>query len=122
MFFSLISKHVYFFLDKLSAPTLVTRLVNDVVQIQLAIAMTIRLTSRAPFIMIGSLVLAFFISGPLASIFIIGAVILAVIMLAITVVSMPYFNNIQKKLDRISLIVRENLNGIRVIRAFVRLI
>ncbi|MCR1961930.1 ABC transporter ATP-binding protein [Thomasclavelia cocleata] len=105
-------------LDKLSAPTLVTRLVNDVVQIQLAIAMTIRLTSRAPFIMIGSLVLAFFISGPLASIFIIGAVILAVIMLAITVVSMPYFNNIQKKLDRISLIVRENLNGIRVIRAF----
>lgn len=105
-------------LDKLSAPTLVTRLVNDVVQIQLAIAMTIRLTSRAPFIMIGSLVLAFFISGSLASIFIIGAVILAVIMLAITVVSMPYFNNIQKKLDRISLIVRENLNGIRVIRAF----
>lgn len=105
-------------LDNLSAPTLVTRLVNDVVQIQLAIAMTIRLTSRAPFIMIGSLVLAFFISGPLASIFIIGAVILAVIMLAITVVSMPYFNNIQKKLDRISLIVRENLNGIRVIRAF----
>lgn len=105
-------------LDKLSAPTLVTRLVNDVVQIQLAIAMTIRLTSRAPFIMIGSLVLAFFISGPLASIFIIGAIILAVIMLAITVVSMPYFNNIQKKLDRISLIVRENLNGIRVIRAF----
>ncbi|WP_278627879.1 ABC transporter ATP-binding protein [Thomasclavelia cocleata] len=105
-------------LDKLSAPTLVTRLVNDVVQIQLATAMTIRLTSRAPFIMIGSLVLAFFISGPLASIFIIGAIILAVIMLAITVVSMPYFNNIQKKLDRISLIVRENLNGIRVIRAF----
>ncbi len=105
-------------LDNLSAPTLVTRLVNDVVQIQLAIAMTIRLTSRAPFIMIGSLVLAFFISGPLASIFIIGAIILAVIMLAITVVSMPYFNNIQKKLDRISLIVRENLNGIRVIRAF----
>ena len=105
-------------LDKLSAPTLVTRLVNDVVQIQLATAMTIRLTSRAPFIMIGSLVLAFFISGPLASIFIIGAIILSVIMLAITVVSMPYFNNIQKKLDRISLIVRENLNGIRVIRAF----
>ena len=113
-----INRYDHHNLDKLSAPTLVTRLVNDVVQIQLAIAMTIRLTSRAPFIMIGSLVLAFFISGPLASIFIIGAIILAVIMLAITVVSMPYFNNIQKKLDRISLIVRENLNGIRVIRAF----
>lgn len=105
-------------LDKLNAPTLVTRLVNDVVQIQLAVAMTIRLTSRAPFIMIGSLVLAFLISGPLASIFIIGAIILAVVMLMITIISMPYFNNVQNKLDHISLIVRENLNGIRVIRAF----
>lgn len=105
-------------LDKLSAPTLVTRLVNDVVQIQLAIAMTIRLTSRAPFIMLGSLFLAFMISGPLAMIFVIGAIILAVVMLLITIVSMPYFDRIQKKLDQISLIVRENLNGIRVIRAF----
>lgn len=105
-------------LDKLNAPTLVTRLVNDVVQIQLAVAMTIRLTSRAPFIMIGSLVLAFLISGPLASIFIVGAIILASVMLIITIISMPYFNNVQKKLDQISLIVRENLDGIRVIRAF----
>lgn len=105
-------------LDNLSAPTLVTRLVNDVVQIQLAVAMTIRLTSRAPFIMIGSLVLAFLISGPLASIFVVGAIILAIVMLMITIKSMPYFNRVQKKLDQISLIVRENLNGIRVIRAF----
>lgn len=105
-------------LDKLSAPTLVTRLINDVVQIQLAIAMTIRLTSRAPFIMIGSLVLSFSISGRLASIFIIGAVVLAISMLVITIVSMPYFNRIQKLLDEIALIVRENLKGSRVIRAF----
>ena len=105
-------------LDKLNAPTLVTRLVNDVVQIQLAVAMTIRLTSRAPFIMIGSLVLAFLISGPLASIFIVGAVVLAIVMLMITIISMPYFNRVQQKLDQISLIVRENLEGIRVIRAF----
>lgn len=105
-------------LDKFGTPTLVTRLINDVVQIQLAIAMTIRLTSRAPFIMFGSLVLAFFISGSLASIFVIGAIILAVVMFLITLISMPYFNRIQKKLDQISLIVRENLNGIRVIRAF----
>lgn len=105
-------------LDKFGTPTLVTRLINDVVQIQLAVAMTIRLTSRAPFIMFGSLVLAFFISGSLASIFVIGAIVLAVVMFLITLISMPYFNRIQKKLDQISLIVRENLNGIRVIRAF----
>lgn len=113
-----INRYDHHNLDYLSAPTLVTRLVNDVVQIQLAVAMTIRLTSRAPFIMIGSLFLAFLISGSLASIFIIGAVILAVVMLMITIISMPYFNRVQKKLDQISLIVRENLNGIRVIRAF----
>lgn len=113
-----INKYDHRNLDYLNAPTLVTRLVNDVVQIQLAVAMTIRLTSRAPFIMIGSLVLAFLISGSLASIFIIGAIILAVVMLMITIISMPYFNQIQQKLDQISLVVRENLNGIRVIRAF----
>ena len=113
-----INKYDHSNLDKLGTPTLVTRLINDVVQIRLAIAMTIRLTSRAPFIMIGSLVLAFFISGSLASIFIVGAIILAVIMFVITLISIPYFNNIQHKLDQISLIVRENLNGIRVIRAF----
>lgn len=113
-----INKYDHRNLDYLNAPTLVTRLVNDVVQIQLAVAMTIRLTSRAPFIMIGSLVLAFLISGPLASIFIVGAIILAIVMLLITIISMPYFNHIQQKLDQISLVVRENLNGIRVIRAF----
>ena len=68
--------------------------------------------------MIGSLFLAFLISGPLASIFVVGAIVLAIVMLMITIISMPYFNNVQKKLDKISLIVRENLNGIRVIRAF----
>lgn len=113
-----INRYDHHNLDRLSAPTLVTRLVNDVVQIQQAIAMTIRLTSRAPFIMLGSLILAFLISGPLALIFVCGAVILAIVMLLITIVSMPYFNRIQQKLDQISLIVRENLNGIRVIRAF----
>ena len=95
-------------LDALTAPSLVTRLINDVVQIQLAVAMTIRLTSRAPFLMIGSL----------SMIFVVGAVILAVSMLSITIISMPYFSCIQKLLDKIALIARENLKGVRVIRAF----
>lgn len=105
-------------LDTLTAPSLVTRLVNDVVQIQLAVAMTIRLTSRAPFLMIGSLFMAFMISGSLSMIFVVGAIILAIAMLSITIISMPYFSNIQKKLDKIALIARENLKGVRVIRAF----
>lgn len=105
-------------LDTLTAPSLVTRLINDVVQIQLAVAFTIRLTSRAPFLMIGSLFMAFTISGSLSSIFIIGAVVLAIAMLSITIISMPYFSRIQRLLDKISLIARENLKGVRVIRAF----
>lgn len=105
-------------LDRLTAPSLVTRLINDVVQIQMAVALTIRLTSRAPFLMIGSLFMAFMISGSLSMIFVVGAIILAVSMLSITVLSMPYFARIQKLLDKIALIARENLKGVRVIRAF----
>ena len=105
-------------LDALTAPSLVTRLINDVVQIQLAVAFTIRLTSRAPFLMMGSLFMAFMISGVLSSIFVFGAIILAVAMLSITIISMPYFSRIQKLLDKIALIARENLKGVRVIRAF----
>ena len=105
-------------LDTLTAPSLVTRLINDVVQIQLAVAFTIRLTSRAPFLMMGSLFMAFMISGVLSSIFVFGAIILAVAMLSITIISMPYFSRIQKLLDKIALIARENLKGVRVIRAF----
>jgi ATP-binding cassette subfamily B protein len=107
-------------LDTLSASTLVTRISNDTNQLQLAVAMTIRLTSRAPFLIIGSLIMAFTISGSLAFIFVIGSILLALIMLIITVVSMPYFHRIQKKLDGISRIASENLQGIRVIRAFSR--
>lgn len=113
-----INQYDYYNLDTLTAPSLITRLTNDVIQIQLAIAMTIRLTSRSPFLIIGSLVLSFMISGSLSLIFVVGAIILAVIIGAITAKSMPYFSTIQKKLDTISLVVRENLEGIRVIRAF----
>lgn len=113
-----INQYDYKNLDTFTAPSLITRITNDVIQIQLAVAMTIRLTSRAPFLIIGSLVLSFMISGSLSFIFIVGAIILAIVMGVITVASMPYFNAIQVKLDRISMVARENLNGIRVIRAF----
>ena len=68
--------------------------------------------------MIGSLFMAFMISGSLSMIFVVGAIILAVSMLSITIISMPYFSRIQKLLDKIALIARENLKGVRVIRAF----
>ena len=75
-------------LDTLTAPSLVTRLINDVVQIQLAVAMTIRLTSRAPFLMIGSLFMAFMISGSLSMIFVVGAIYFS----GIDVINYNYFD------------------------------
>lgn len=118
--YDVINDYDYAQLDKLPPSTLVNRITNDVVQIQLAIAMTIRLTSRAPVLIIGSLVMAFFVSPKLSIIFIIGAILLSIIIAAITILSIPYFNYIQKKLDKISLILRENLMGIRVVRAFFK--
>jgi ATP-binding cassette subfamily B protein len=114
-----INTYDYKNLDALSAPTLVTRISNDIIQLQLAIAMTIRLTSRAPFLIIGSLIMAFMISGDLSLIFVVGGLVLAVVMAVITIVSVPYFRKIQSKLDNVSQITRENLQGTRVIRAFL---
>lgn len=105
-------------IDEFGAPSLITRITNDIIQIQLAIAMTIRLTSRVPIILFGSLLMTFLIHGGLSLIFLIGAILLAGIIMSIMKISVPYFIKIQKKLDQISLLVRENLNGIRVIRAF----
>ncbi|WP_249029199.1 ABC transporter ATP-binding protein [Tannockella kyphosi] len=105
-------------LDELGSPTLVARLTNDIIQIQLAIAMTIRLTSRAPFLIIGSLVCAYIISGELTMIFIIGGIGLALVMFLISFCSIKYYSQLQIIFDRITLSVRETLAGIRVIRAF----
>ena len=107
-------------LDTFGGPTLVTRISNDIIQLQLAIALTIRLTSRAPFLIIGSLLLSFLISPCLSMIFVIGAIVLAIVILSLTYFSTTYYTKIQQYLDILSRITRENLEGIRVIRAFSR--
>lgn len=107
-------------IDKIGAPSLITRMSNDVVQLQLALAMTIRLVSRSPFLIIGSLVMAFHIDVKMAMIFVITAPILAFCIYFVISKSTPLYIKIQKTLDRVSLICRENLTGMRVIRAFSR--
>lgn len=113
-----INTFTYTNVDALPAATLTTRISNDIIQLQLAIAMTIRLTSRAPFLIIGSLFMAFSISGKLAMIFIIGSVLLATVLIGITIWVMPYFHQNQKKLDTIYRMTKENLQGVRIVRAF----
>ena len=105
-------------LDKLGTPSLITRITNDVNQSQQMVAMTIRLLTRAPFIVIGSIIMAMTISVRMSIIFIIAAVIIGLILYFVMTKSIPIFSLIQKKLDKIGLVSRENLSGNRVIRAF----
>lgn len=116
--FKAIHAYDYKDIDEIGIPSLMTRITNDTNQLQLAVAMTIRLASRSPFLILGSLVMAFRISVPIALIFICAAPILALAIYGVMSKSLPLYLKIQKQLDHVSLICRENLAGIRVIRAF----
>lgn len=116
--FKAIHAYDYENIDEIGIPSLMTRITNDTNQLQMAVAMTIRLASRSPFLILGSLVMAFRISVPIALIFICAAPILALAIYGVMSKSLPLYLKIQKQLDHVSLICRENLAGIRVIRAF----
>ncbi|EEH98066.2 hypothetical protein CSBG_01692 [Clostridium sp. 7_2_43FAA] len=105
-------------IDKIGAPTLITLLTNDVNQIQTGVAMIIRLGSRAPFIIIGSTIMAIALDLKLSIIFIVTTPLIALVIYFVMSKSLPLYKIIQNKLDNISLITRENLEGTRVIKAF----
>ena len=105
-------------LDRLGTPSLITRITNDINQVQQAVAMFIRLVVRAPFIVIGSAIMAMSIDLKLSAIFVIIIPLVALVLYLIMSRSIKYYKVIQKKLDRISLVTREGLSGVRVIRAF----
>lgn len=107
-------------LDRLGTPSLITRITNDTNQVQQSIAMCIRLLTRAPFIIAGSLVMAMTINLKMSLIFFAAALLIALTLYLVMSRSIPIFALIQKKLDRIGIISRENLSGNRVIRAFSR--
>ena len=107
-------------IDQIGTPSLITRITNDENQLQLAVAMLIRLVVRAPFLVIGATVMALLLDWKLACIFFVAAPLMALVLYLVMSRSIPFYRIIQKKLDRISLITRENLSGVRVIRAFSR--
>ena len=115
-------KHIgelsYTEIDKIGTPSLITRITNDINQVQVAVAMLIRLVVRAPFLIIGSIVLSMMIDIKLSLVFLIAAPLVAIALYFIMTRSSRLYRIIQKKLDKISLITRENLSGVRVIRAF----
>lgn len=105
-------------IDNIGIPSLITRIINDVNQLQVAVAMAIRLGVRAPFIILGSAIMAMFINLKLSLIFFLSIPLIVLTLYLVMGKSIPLYRVIQKKLDKISLITRENLEGVRVVRAF----
>lgn len=105
-------------LDRLGTPSLITRITNDTNQVQQSVAMGIRLLTRAPFIVVGAIIMSMTINLKMSVIFIIATVLIGITLYIVMSKSIPIFSLIQKKLDKIGLISRENLSGSRVIRAF----
>ena len=105
-------------LDKFGTPSIVNRLSADVNQLQYMVAMLIRLVIRAPFLVIGAAVMAMMINLKLSLIFIAAAPLIAVVLYFIMSRSIPLYKNVQQKLDKVAQITRENLSGVRVVRAF----
>ena len=105
-------------LDRFGTPSIVNRLSSDVNQLQYMVAMLIRLVIRAPFLVIGAAVMAMTINLKLSLIFIAAAPLIAVVLYFIMSRSIPLYKNVQQKLDKVAQITRENLSGVRVVRAF----
>ena len=114
-----INKLSYAELDRFGTPSLITRITNDVNQVQLAVALGVRMLIRWPFLAVGSMVAALAIDLKLGVIFLICTPAIGLVFWFVMARCIPYYKQLQAKLDRIALICREGLSGARVVRAFV---
>ena len=115
-----INKLSYAELDRFGTPSLITRITNDVNQVQLAVALGVRMLIRWPFLAVGSMCAALAIDLKLGIIFLICTPAIGLVFWFVMARCIPYYKQLQAKLDRIALICREGLLGARVVRAFVR--
>ena len=107
-------------LDRFGTPSLITRITNDVNQVQLAVALGVRMLIRWPFLAVGSMCAALAIDLKLGIIFLICTPAIGLVFWFVMARCIPYYKQLQAKLDRIALVCREGLSGARVVRAFVR--
>ena len=115
-----VQKLSYTELDTLGTDTLITRLTDDINQVQNGVNMGLRLLLRSPFIVLGSMVMAFTINTRCALIFVVAIPVLFLVVFVIMYLSIPLFGKVQARLDAVTGLTRENLTGVRVIRAFCR--
>lgn len=107
-------------LNYFGSDTLITRMTNDVNQMQLALAMLIRLVVRAPFLSIGALVMSFYIDWQMGLVFVAILPIFSLLLFILIRFSVPLYRTVQQQLDRLNQLVAQNLSGVRIIRAFDR--
>lgn len=116
--FSHIQKLSFTNLDQLGTSALITRMTSDVNQAQSAVNMVLRLFLRSPFVVFGAMVMAFTIDVKSAVLFVITIPLLSAVVTGVMCISIPLYKKVQGKLDAVTLLTRENLTGVRVIRAF----
>lgn len=107
-------------LDSIGTSTLITRMTSDVNQVQNGVNMFLRLFSRSPFIVFGSMIMAFTIDVDAALVFVGAIAILSVVVFSIMAITVPLHKKVQKQLEKTVLLTRENLSGVRVVRALSR--
>lgn len=115
-----IGKFSYSQLDTLGAPTLITRMTSDVNQVQTGVNLTLRLALRSPFVVFGSMIMAFTIDKTAALVFLIAIVALSICVFGIMLLCRPLYKKVQGLLDNVLKVTRENLTGVRVVRAFCK--
>lgn len=121
LLFKKIQSFSYNEIDKIGTPSLINRITSDVNQLQFAVAMLIRLVIRVPFLCIGGVVMAMIINLRLSLVLLVTMPFFAVFLYIVMSKSVPMYKSVQKKLDVLSTVIRENLSGARVVRAFARL-
>lgn len=107
-------------IDTVGTSTLITRMTSDINQVQNGVNMTLRLLLRSPFVVFGAMIMAFTVDVRTAMVFAVTIPVLSIVVFGILLVSMPLYKKVQRQLDRVLLTTRENLLGVRVIRAFNR--
>lgn len=116
--FAHIQTRSYAQIDEFGTSTMMNRLTSDVNQVQTGVNLTLRLLLRSPFIVFGAMVMAFTVDVQGAMIFVVTIPILAVVVFAILLVNIPFYKKVQRALDKVVVKTRENLTGVRVVRAF----
>ena len=115
-------KHIqslsYTEIDEIGTSTMITRITSDANQVHNGVNITLRLLLRSPFIVFGAMIMAFTIDVKTALIFVGAIICLSIVIFGIMLISIPLYRKVQNRLDRVTVITRENLTGVRVIRAF----